>query len=82
MALSVRISPLEVQVGRFVYAFEEYDEADSFEACVTAINVRYCEAKHPCVAKKAVDEHSKGQNRPRSLRGRTQIGHRIGRGRR
>ena len=51
MPISFRISELKVQVGRFVYAFEEGDEADSFQACVSAVNASYCERKHPYAAK-------------------------------
>jgi hypothetical protein len=61
MAFSIRLSELEVQVGRYVYTFEEFDEADGFQACVFAINASYCERKHPCVQKTAVALHSKGQ---------------------
>lgn len=54
MPILVRLSALEVQAGRVVYTFDEPDEADAFEACVLAINLAYCEKKHPCVRKKAV----------------------------
>ena len=55
MRIPIRISPTEVQAGRFIYKFGEAQEADSFEACITAINVSYCEKKHPCVSKAYVD---------------------------
>ena len=45
MPMSIRLSELEVQVGRFVYAFEECDEADGFQACVSAVNASYCDRK-------------------------------------
>lgn len=61
MPISFRISELEVQVGRFVYAFEECDEADSFQECVSAINATYCERKHPYATKRTVEEHAKAE---------------------
>lgn len=60
MPTPVRISPTEVQAGRFIYTFEEADEADSFEACVAAINARYCEQKHPFLSKKYIDARGQG----------------------
>ena len=60
MPIPIRISPTEVQAGRFIYTFEEADEADRFEACITAINVSYCEKKHPCVSKAYVDARGQG----------------------
>lgn len=61
MPISFRISELKVQVGRFVYTFEEGDEADSFQACVSAVNASYCERKHPYAAKTPAAEHANGQ---------------------
>jgi hypothetical protein len=58
--IPVRLSPTEVQAGRFIYAFEEPNEADCFEACVAAVNVRYCEQKHPCARKTYVDARGRG----------------------
>ena len=55
MPITVRISFTEVQVGRFIYTFEEPDEADGFQACVAAINARYCEQKHPAASKRLAD---------------------------
>lgn len=59
MPMSFRISELEVQVGRFVYAFEESDDADSFQACVSAVNAGYCERRHPYATKTPATEHAK-----------------------
>jgi hypothetical protein len=60
MPISFRISELKVQVGRYVYAFEEGDEADGFQACVSAVNAGYCERKHPYAAKISAAEHVDG----------------------
>jgi hypothetical protein len=65
MPISFRISELEVQVGRFVYAFEECDEADGFQACVSAVNAGYCERKHPYAAKVPTAEHAKAETSDR-----------------
>ena len=62
MPISFRISECEVQVGRFVYAFEEGDEADSFQSCISAVNAGYCERKHPYAAKMRAVEHANGQS--------------------
>lgn len=61
MPISFRLSKLEVQVGRFVYAFEECDEADGFQACVSAVNAGYCERRHPYAAKILAAEHAKAE---------------------
>jgi hypothetical protein len=61
MPISFRISECEVQVGRFVYTFEEGDEADSFQSCISAVNAGYCERKHPYAAKMRAVEHANGQ---------------------
>jgi hypothetical protein len=61
MPISLRISELKVQVGRFVYAFEEGDEADSFQSCVSAVNASYCQRKHPYAAKIPAAEHANRQ---------------------
>lgn len=60
MPITVRISPTEVQVGRFMYTFEEPNEADGFQACVAAVNGSYCERKHPAVSKRIADSSSQG----------------------
>jgi hypothetical protein len=62
MAANIRISPTEIQGGHYIYAFEEPDEADSFELCVAAVSLDYCEQKHPCVSKKSVDARARGQD--------------------
>jgi hypothetical protein len=59
---SIRISATEIQVGHFIYTFDEPDDADSFEACVAAVDVSYCEEKHPCVSKKPVSTHPPGRD--------------------
>ena len=56
MSICVRLSALEVQVGSFIYTFEEVDEADSFQECEAVLSLHHCEAKHPCVSKRPVDE--------------------------
>jgi hypothetical protein len=61
MPISFRISELEVQVGRYVYAFEESDEADGFQSCVSAVNAGYCERKHPYAAKIPAAAHANDQ---------------------
>jgi hypothetical protein len=69
MPISIRLSELEVQVGRFVYAFEECDEADGFQACISAVNAGYCERKHPYAAKIPAAEHAKAEtSKPDSSR--------------
>jgi hypothetical protein len=60
MSICVRLSELEVQVGSFVYTFEEPDEADAFQECEAVMNLHYCEAKHPCVSKRSVGEILRG----------------------
>ena len=61
MPISVRLSDLEVQVGRFVYAFQECDEADGFQACVSMVNASYCERKNPYAAKTLAAHYAKRQ---------------------
>jgi hypothetical protein len=61
MPIRFRISELKVQVGRFVYAFEEGDEADSFQSCVSAVNASYCQRKHPYAAKIPAAAHANSQ---------------------
>jgi hypothetical protein len=56
MSICVRLSELEVQAGSFVYTFEEADEADSFQECEAVMSLHYCEAKHPCVNKRSVED--------------------------
>jgi hypothetical protein len=58
MPISFRVSELK---GHFVYAFEEGDEADSFQSCVSTVNARYCERKHPSAAKIPAAEPVNGQ---------------------
>jgi len=65
MPMSIRLSELEVQVGRFVYAFEECDEADGFQACVSVVNASYCERKNPYAAKTPAAQHAKVQSSKR-----------------
>ena len=72
MPISFRISELEVKVGRFVYAFEECDEADGFQESVSAVNATYCERRHPYATKRTVEEHARaGANRPERSRKHT-----------
>jgi hypothetical protein len=61
MPISFRLSELEVQGGRFVYAFEECDEADSFQACVSAVNAGFCEKRLPYATKILAAEHARAQ---------------------
>jgi hypothetical protein len=60
MASSFRVSPTEIQVGHYLYTFEDPDDADSFLACVEAINVNYCEQKFPCINKRSIDARCEG----------------------
>ena len=60
MAVNIRISRTEIQVGHYIYTFEQPDEADSFEACVAAVSAEYCEQKFPCLSKKSVDARGQG----------------------
>jgi hypothetical protein len=60
MASFFRVSPTEIQVGHYVYTFEEPDDADGFAECVAAITVRYCERKFPYLTKRSVDARCEG----------------------
>lgn len=48
---TTRISPTQVQANGYVYVFEDAEEADDFQACVTGIDVTYCELEHAVISK-------------------------------
>lgn len=48
---TTRISRTQVQTNGYVYVFEDEEEADDFQACVTGIDVTYCELEHAVISK-------------------------------
>lgn len=46
-----RISPTVVQANGYIYKFEDDEEADDFQACVTGVDVAYCELEHAVIRK-------------------------------
>jgi hypothetical protein len=48
---TTRISPTQVQTNGYVYVFEDDEEADDFHACVTGVDVTYCELEHAVISK-------------------------------
>jgi len=52
---TTRISPTQVQSSAYVYVFEDAEEADDFQACVTGLDVAYCELEHAVIRKLPVE---------------------------
>lgn len=48
---TTRISLTQVQTNGHVYVFEDEEEADDFQACVTGVDVTYCELEHAVISK-------------------------------
>jgi hypothetical protein len=48
---TTRISRTQVQTNGYVYVFEDEEEADDFQACVTGIDITYCELEHAVISK-------------------------------
>lgn len=48
---TTRISLTQVQTNGYVYVFEDEEEADDFQACVTGVDVTYCELVHAVISK-------------------------------
>jgi hypothetical protein len=44
---TVRLTPTEVQVDQVIYVYEDASQADTFEACVAALDVAHCVLDHP-----------------------------------
>jgi hypothetical protein len=44
---TVRLTPTEVQVDQVIYVYEDAIQADTFEACVAALDVAHCVLDHP-----------------------------------
>ncbi len=52
---TTRISPTQVQASGYLYEFEDAEEADDFQACVTGVDVLYCELEHAVIRKLPVE---------------------------
>jgi hypothetical protein len=53
---TVRISPTEVQVDKVVYVYASVAQADTFEACVAAVDVAHCVVDHPPQSTRKVED--------------------------
>ena len=49
--IPTRISPTQVLANGCIYVFEDDEEADDFEACVTGLELAYCELEHAVIRK-------------------------------
>jgi hypothetical protein len=52
---TIRISPTEVQTNGHIYVFEDDEEADDFQACVTGLDAAYCELEHAVISKSPLE---------------------------
>ena len=52
---TTRISPTQVQANGYIYVFEDDEEADDFQACVTGLDVTYCELEHAVIRKLPIE---------------------------
>lgn len=48
---AIRISPVLVQASGYIYLFADKEDADDFQACVTGLDVAYCELEHAVIRK-------------------------------
>lgn len=53
---TTRISPTQVQANGYIYEFEDDEEADDFQACVTGVDVAYYELEHAVIRKLPVED--------------------------
>jgi hypothetical protein len=53
----IRISPTQVQANGYIYVFEDDEEADDFQACITGVDVTYCELEHAVIRKLQIEVH-------------------------
>ena len=60
---TIRISPTEVQTNGHIYVFEDGEEADDFQACVTGLDAAYCELEHAVISKFHYVQHVEAQER-------------------
>ena len=48
---TIPISLTEVRTKGHIYVFEDDEEADDFQACVTGLDTAYCELEHAVISK-------------------------------
>lgn len=53
----IRISPTQVQANGYLYVFEDDEEADDFQACISGVDVAYCELEHAVIRKLTIIAH-------------------------
>ena len=53
----IRIWATQVQANGYIYMFENDEEADDFQACISGVDVAYCELEHAVIRKLSIIAH-------------------------